>query len=137
VRRTQDAHLYLNHLSLRDFAQIVTQLALLLNPKGRVITTAGSPAKCKQLKEMGCHAAINYKDKDWRKQLGAAMKDEDKSGKKGNGWADVYFDNGELEYGIRSLRYLVKNRGADVNVLCSIVALSWRRDARLYARTAE
>jgi hypothetical protein len=53
---------------------------------------------------MGCHAAINYKDKDWRKQLGAAMKDEDKSGKKGNGWADVYFDNGELEYGIRSLR---------------------------------
>ncbi|KAH8082201.1 hypothetical protein HD553DRAFT_67402 [Filobasidium floriforme] len=72
---------------------IVTQLALLLNPKGRVITTAGSPAKCKQLKEMGCHAAINYKDKDWRKQLGAAMKDEDKSGKKGNGWADVYFDN--------------------------------------------
>lgn len=44
---------------------------------------------------MGCHAAINYKDKDWRKQLGAAMKDEDKGGKKGNGWADVYFDNGE------------------------------------------
>jgi NADPH-dependent curcumin reductase CurA len=66
----------------------------LLNPKGRVITTAGTPAKCKQLKEMGCHAAINYKDKDWRKQLGTAMKNE-KDGKKGNGWADVFFDNGK------------------------------------------
>jgi hypothetical protein len=43
---------------------------------------------------MGCHAAINYKDKDWRKQLGTAMKNE-KDGKKGNGWADVFFDNGK------------------------------------------
>jgi NADPH-dependent curcumin reductase CurA len=84
--------------------QIVTQLALLLNPKGRVITTAGSTAKCKQLKEMGCHAAINYKDKDWRKQLGGAMKDE-KDGKKGNGWADVYFDNGGFLVRFLSVRH--------------------------------
>jgi hypothetical protein len=86
---------------------------------------------------MGCHAAINYKDKDWRKQLGAAMKDEDKSGKKGNGWADVYFDNGKSEHGVRSLRYVVEEQGADVNLTCSIVANSWRRDARLYAWPAE
>lgn len=71
---------------------IVTQLAVLMNPNGRVITIAGSDAKCKQLKEMGSFATVNYKDADWKKQLGAALKAE-KDGKKGNGWADVYFDN--------------------------------------------
>lgn len=86
---------------------------------------------------MGCHAAINYKDKDWRKQLGAAMKDEDKSGKKGNGWADVYFDNGKSEHGVRSLRCSVEIWEADVDLTRSIVVDSWRRDARLYARSAE
>lgn len=74
-----------------------------------MITTAGSPAKCAQLKAMGCHAAINYKDKDWRKQLGAALKDE-KDGKKGSGWCDVFFDNGERRFLRASFRKLADMR---------------------------
>lgn len=71
---------------------LVTQLALLQNPSGKVITIAGSQAKCKQLKDMGCYEAINYKEADWKKQVSAALKRKDGKGRS-NGYVDVYFDN--------------------------------------------
>ncbi|KAJ9106860.1 hypothetical protein QFC19_002989 [Naganishia cerealis] len=44
--------------------------------------TFGWQDKCKTLKELGCHAVINYKDQDWRKQF-----------KDNVGFFDIYFDN--------------------------------------------
>lgn len=61
--------------------QIATQIAL-AHPKCKVVAIAGSADKCAKLKEMGCHAVINYKDQGWQKQL------------KQVGLVDVYFDNG-------------------------------------------
>ncbi|GHJ87357.1 hypothetical protein NliqN6_3759 [Naganishia liquefaciens] len=65
---------------------IVTQIAI-SHPKCKVIGIAGSTNKCKTLKDLGCHAVINYKDQDWRKQFKDSV-----------GFFDIYFDNvgGEL-----------------------------------------
>ncbi|KAF9886067.1 hypothetical protein FE257_012127 [Aspergillus nanangensis] len=50
----------------------------------RVVGLAGSAEKCEFLrKELGFDAAINYKDKDWRKQLKDATPE----------YIDVFFDN--------------------------------------------
>jgi NADPH-dependent curcumin reductase CurA len=62
--------------------QIVTQIAI-SHPNCKVIGIAGSAGKCKNLKDLGCHAVINYKDEDWRKQFKTTV-----------GFFDIYFDNG-------------------------------------------
>jgi NADPH-dependent curcumin reductase CurA len=46
---------------------------------------AGSAEKCAELKKLGVHHALNYKDKDFRKQLRKV------------GLVDLYFDNGESD----------------------------------------
>ena len=62
---------------------LVAQIGLL---KGcRVVAIAGAEDKCAWLKELGCEAALNYKDADFSKQFKAATKD----------LIDIYFDNGE------------------------------------------
>lgn len=63
--------------------QIATQIAL-SHKKCTVTGIAGSPEKCSELKKLGCHFALNYKDKDFRKQLRKV------------GLVDLYFDNGEF-----------------------------------------
>ncbi len=64
-------------------------------PKCKVIAIAGSPSKCKNLKDMGCHEVINYKEKDWKQQFRHKCKG-----------VDVYFDNGGLGAGVRETRRL-------------------------------
>lgn len=62
---------------------IVGQIAKVKGAK-RVIGLAGSADKCRFLtEELGFDVAINYKDKDWKKQLRAACPE----------YIDVYFDN--------------------------------------------
>lgn len=46
---------------------------------------AGSAEKCAELKKLGVHHALNYKDKDFRKQLRKV------------GLVDLYFDNGKTD----------------------------------------
>lgn len=60
----------------------MAQIAL-AHKKCKVIAIAGSQDKVDELKKMGCHVVLNYKDKDFAKGLRAA------------GRIDVYFDNGE------------------------------------------
>lgn len=62
------------------------QIAL-AHPKCKVIAIAGSADKCAKLKQMGCHAALNYKDADFQKQFRKV------------GLVDVYFDNGTCGVG--------------------------------------
>lgn len=62
--------------------QIATQIAL-AHPKCRVTAIAGSPDKIAQLRRLGCHHVLNYKDAGF----GAALKKV--------GLVDLYFDNGE------------------------------------------
>ena len=59
---------------------IATQIAT-AHKKCKVIAIAGSDDKVELLKSLGAHVVINYKKKDWAKQLRAA------------GGIDVYFDN--------------------------------------------
>jgi hypothetical protein len=75
---------------------------------------------------MGCHAAINYKEKDWRKKLNQALRGEDKDGKKGNGWCDVFFDNGEFtqRIGPGSLQGLIGDSRFHY-WFCSRLRLAW------------
>ncbi|KAH8703481.1 alcohol dehydrogenase [Talaromyces proteolyticus] len=62
---------------------VAGQIAKIKGAK-RVVGLAGSPDKCKFLtEELGFDTAINYKDKDWRKQLKAACPE----------YINVYFDN--------------------------------------------
>lgn len=61
--------------------QIATQIAL-AHPKCKVAAIAGSAEKLDELKKMGVHHALNYKDADFAKQLRKV------------GLVDVYFDNG-------------------------------------------
>lgn len=62
---------------------IVGQIAKIKGAK-RVVGLAGSADKCRFLtEELGFDVAINYKDKDWKKQLRAACPE----------YIDVYFDN--------------------------------------------
>jgi NADPH-dependent curcumin reductase CurA len=61
--------------------QIATQIAL-SHPKCQVTAIAGSEDKLAELRKMGVHHALNYKDKDFAKQL------------RKTGHVDVYFDNG-------------------------------------------
>lgn len=73
---------------------VVTQIALLF-PKCKVIAIAGSKEKLENLKKMGCHEVINYKDKDWKEQFKTKV-----------GYLDVYFDNvgGEmLDFALKRL----------------------------------
>lgn len=59
------------------------QIAL-AHPKCRVTAIAGSVDKVEQLRKMGCHHVLNYKDADFHKQL------------KKVGLVDLYFDNGKF-----------------------------------------
>lgn len=62
---------------------VVGQIAKIKGAK-RVIGLAGSADKCRVLtEELGFDVAINYKDKDWKKQLKTACPE----------YIDVYFDN--------------------------------------------
>jgi NADPH-dependent curcumin reductase CurA len=62
---------------------VAGQIAKIKGAK-RVVGLAGSPDKCRFLtEELGFDTAINYKDKDWRKQLKAACPE----------YINVYFDN--------------------------------------------
>ncbi|KAA8642091.1 hypothetical protein EYZ11_001229 [Aspergillus tanneri] len=62
---------------------VAGQIARILGAK-RVVGLAGSADKCEFLRtELGFDAAINYKDKDWKKQLKDATPE----------YIDVFFDN--------------------------------------------
>jgi len=67
---------------LKCLSQIATQIAL-AHRKCRVIAIAGAPEKLDQLKQLGCHEVLNYKDADFKKKFRKL------------GLIDLYFDNGE------------------------------------------
>jgi NADPH-dependent curcumin reductase CurA len=65
---------------------VVCQIAKLKGAK--VLAIAGEDSKVQWLKEeLGCDAALNYKDADFKKKFSEATKE----------FVDVYFDNGEFE----------------------------------------
>lgn len=76
---------------------LVAQIGLI---KGcRVVAIAGAEDKCAWLKELGCEAALNYKDPDFATQFKAATKD----------LIDIYFDNGEGGSVLLTFRFLIPN----------------------------
>ena len=63
---------------------MVVQIGLI---KGcRVVAIAGADDKCQWLKELGCEAALNYKDPDFKSKFKEATKD----------LINIYWDNGTL-----------------------------------------
>lgn len=69
-------------LELTKLTQIAMQIAL-AHKKCKVIAIAGTPDKVEHLRKLGAHVVLNYKDKDFAKQLKKA------------GRIDLYFDNGK------------------------------------------
>lgn len=61
--------------------QIATQIAL-AHAKCKVIAIAGSKEKCAELKKLGVHHVLDYKDPSFKKDFKAC------------GLVDLYFDNG-------------------------------------------
>lgn len=64
--------------------QIATQIAL-AHAKCKVIAIAGSKEKCAELKKLGVHHVLDYKDPSFKKEFKAC------------GLVDLYFDNGTYE----------------------------------------
>ncbi|PSK56692.1 2-alkenal reductase (NADP(+)-dependent) [Elsinoe australis] len=83
VRASKDDDLIVVSGAAGATGSLVVQIAKHLIGVKKVVGLAGNDSKCRWVESIGADKCINYKDKDWRKQL--------KEATQGN--VDVYFDN--------------------------------------------